>query len=708
MDDHRDLNEAPVRKKARVLEDIEDFRTMKKRTEALTRKIQDLAIEYPELKYILDLSDLQKIIEPAVTKYKYEVQSDKKRQENEATSPIYVLPDEMIAKCFSYLKGSYLLVAPVSIKFYKVYKAIYADTQITNEVAPHVFEIDISNNMPEKKICKTTFEVAATNTSTAKYCLEKLKHERSSRDKRKKLFRAAALKGRLDVLKLAKRVDILHFWDYDEESKRPISEIAQAGHLHILQSLKNDFNLGDFLAANACLGAVSGGHIHILEWLKSIDCLRDFDTKLCYTAMWFGQLKTLKWLRSEGFDASQLNRRNAYMTCAIWSKNIDFISYCKEEGFNFNRDHSHDIAAIKTDDMDVVKFCFENGCEFSSEALSIAAARNLLDICKFLRSKSVQWAQDAMEYVLQSKSLDMLKFAHEDGCVWSQETWKYCMLVNEGINWDMMNYLYDKKCPWKASNVKIAEEGFLMITETEQLGLVKFIISKKLPWEEKLLLQCIQYRNKRATRALVENTPSESLPKSLSYIARALDFSLDFDMMKSLYSMGIPFGEGLLKKFCGYTSSEKLIEISKWALQNSYEIQEDEIYMVSCQTMFDIDILRLLYTNSELPLEMVVKRCFRDKHYKKGFRSEQFQLLLDLGCTLTKSLTKTILKCWVSNPGNDVLQDIVAILLDSEHPQLSIDEIYMNEEEIDNDESDQESDDDDVINMDGLYLNFEL
>ncbi|GFH57001.1 hypothetical protein CTEN210_13477 [Chaetoceros tenuissimus] len=508
MDDHRNPNEAPARKKARV--EVEDCTT--RRTDALTRKIQNLAKEFPEMKYVLDLSDLRNIIEPIVTKYKDEVDADKNRQRHEANSPIYMLPDEMIAKCFSYVKGSYLLVAP-------------------------------NNN-----------------------------------------------------------------------------------------------------------------------YLRD---LSDRNPSLCYVALWFGHLETLKWLRSKGFDASQLNRTNAYMTRAVLSKNIDFISYCKEEGYYFNRDHSHDIAAIQTDDIDIFKFCFENGCEFSSDALSVAAARNLLDVCKYLRSKAVQWAPDAMDYVVQSKSLEILKFAHENGCVWTQETWKYCVLY--GNNWDIMNYLH----------------------------LVDFIISKKLPWEEELLLQCIRYKLKKATRALVENSPRESLPKSLSYIAGVLDTSFDFDIMKSLHSMGIPFGEGLLKKFCGYTSPEKLVEISKWALQNSYEIEEDEIYKVFCQTWFDIGILRLLYTNSELRLDMVVKRLFRDKHYKKGFfRSEQFQLFLDLSCTLTKSLTKTILKCWLSNQGNDVLQDIVDILLYSEH--LSIDDIYMNIEESDDDESD----DDDVIIMD--------
>ena len=111
-----------------------------------------------------------------------------------------------------------------------------------------------------------------------------------------------------------------------------------------------------------------------------------------------------------------------------------------------------------------------------------------------------------------------------------------------------MGYLYEKKCPWDPAIHKITKEGWIV---PEQSDLIEFIISKKLPWEEELLLQCIQYKLKRATRALVENTPRQSFPKSLSYIAGVLDTLFDFDIMKSLHSMGIPFGEGLLKKFCG-------------------------------------------------------------------------------------------------------------------------------------------------------------
>ena len=136
MDDQNSPNNAPLRKKARV--EVEEYTT--KRTDELTRKIQNLAKEFPEMKYVIDLSDLQKIIEPAVVSYQHDVEVARKMKENEANSPIYMLPDEMIAKCFSYVnKGSYLLVAPVSSKFYNVYKAMLNDCEkkideTTNEV----------------------------------------------------------------------------------------------------------------------------------------------------------------------------------------------------------------------------------------------------------------------------------------------------------------------------------------------------------------------------------------------------------------------------------------------------------------------------------------------------------------------------------------------------------------------------------------------
>ncbi|GFH56991.1 hypothetical protein CTEN210_13467 [Chaetoceros tenuissimus] len=714
MDKHNSPNEAPVRKKSRV-EEVKEYVTIE-RTDALTQKIQDLANEFPEMKYVLDLSDLQMTVGSAVVKYQQEVEVDKKRQENETNSPIYVLPDEMIANCFSYVKGSFLLVAPVSIKFCNVYKAMLKDIdkkigKTTNEVDAiddhytinQYYTIKDRFPVPEKdsknKLHKTTYENAAASFSTAKYCLENLSEERYEREK---LFSTAALKGRLDVLKLANHVDILHFWDCNSgysKQNRPIGEIAQAGHLHILQSLKDDFNMG-LLLHHACRGAALGGQIHILKWLKSFDCLRDnFENRednLCHLALWSGQVEALKWLRKEGFRFTEL-RDGVNMIRAIRSKNIEMISYCILEGFGFKNASFFDIEAIKTGDMNVVKFCFENGCEFSSKALSYAARRNLVDVCKYLRSKSLQWEPNAVRDVIESKSLQMLKFAHENGCEWSQDTWHYCMRQKGGINWDMMNYLHEKKCPWNTLTTygELCPDSKLVSSPlSEPQKVVEFIISKKLPWGGHLLLESIHYSLTRATVILVENSPRDTLPESLSSISGVLD--IDLKIMEYLYSKGVPFGEGFLKKLCGhnYYSSEELLEISKWALEKSYQIGKDEIYMVSCQTKFDVDILGHLYKHSELlEIEDFVKRCFHEKHYKKGFGSDQFQFFLNLGCPLTKSLTTIIFKCWISNPGNDILQDIVAILWASQHAQLLVDDIYTNDEESGSDESSDEDDD---------------
>lgn len=99
-----------------------------KRTEELTHKIEDLAESFPELKYMIDLSgDLSKIVEPAVIKYKYELEAEK----NEENSLIYKLPDEILKSCFSFVgRGSFLLVAPVSKKFHRIYKKSSKETII--------------------------------------------------------------------------------------------------------------------------------------------------------------------------------------------------------------------------------------------------------------------------------------------------------------------------------------------------------------------------------------------------------------------------------------------------------------------------------------------------------------------------------------------------------------------------------------------------
>ncbi|GFH57004.1 hypothetical protein CTEN210_13480 [Chaetoceros tenuissimus] len=323
-------NEMPASKRARA--EDEDLFCTTKRTEELTHKIQDLAKSFPELKYMIKLSDLSNVVESAIIKYKIEVATE----QNEKNSLIYKIPDEILKSCFSFVgRGNFLLVAPVSKKFHHMYKTI--------------FKGDYESFSKSDK-WHTHYSTAATSVSTAKYCLDIIRCRDWYFDYPNQIFVEAAYKGKTDILKLSRDLHTFScFWDVDDDDeigllRRPIERIAKFGHLNVLQFLKDNFNL-HFALPMASRGAAFGGHIHILKWLKANNILYDLkdgqNDTLCYSALAGGQLETLKWLRKEGFDLSEriINTESSFhlgnMAAAIKTGNIEMIEYCHEQGFSF-------------------------------------------------------------------------------------------------------------------------------------------------------------------------------------------------------------------------------------------------------------------------------------------------------------------------------------------------------------------------------------
>lgn len=282
--DQDSSNEAPASKRARI---EDDSCTTTKRTEELAHEIQKLAKSFPELKYIIDLTDLSKIVEPAVVKYKHEAATEK----NKKSSLIYKIPEELLKNIFSFVgKGSFLFVAPVSRKFHQMYKTTVKECNYY--------------------ICDDTYySTAACNVSTAKYCLDIIgcrgTREDDYRKNMAKIFVQAAYKGRIEILKLAHHFDISYFWNRSDSCQfqllgSPIERIAELGHLNVLQFLHDTFNM-HFALPIASRGAAFGGQIHVLKWLQDNDILYDIkngqEDTLCYSALAGGQLDTLKWLR---------------------------------------------------------------------------------------------------------------------------------------------------------------------------------------------------------------------------------------------------------------------------------------------------------------------------------------------------------------------------------------------------------------------------
>ncbi|GFH56992.1 hypothetical protein CTEN210_13468 [Chaetoceros tenuissimus] len=479
--DQESSNEMPASKRARL---DEDYCTTK-RTEELTHKIHDLAVSFPELKYIINLSDLSKLVEPAVVKYKHEVEAEKSRQQNEKNSLIYKIPDEILKSCFSFVgRGNFLLVAPVSKKFHQMYKKM---AKPCNPCEYH------RNGDPT---CQTYHSMAASNLSTAKYCLDLLAscNKYDSEEERVKIFVEAAYKGQTEILELARHFDISYFWKEDENYcqllRRPIEKIAKLGNLNVLKFLKNNFNM-HFALPIASRGAAFGGQIHILKWLKEKKILYDIkdddqEDTLCYSALAGGQLETLQWIRKEGFKLNErlVRPRPPFelgnMATAIKSGNIELIRYCKDQGFSFeDRSFYHpdqcDCLAIKTGNMALIRYCSEIGLDFTERVLDCSSEYITVEALEFLRSKTLTLSSETIKHAAELNQFDVLKYAHENGLEWSVDTWQRCMSQKPCINMDMLHYLYEKNCPWNPYlDLKIINDAM------DRPRILEFIFSKKL------------------------------------------------------------------------------------------------------------------------------------------------------------------------------------------------------------------------------------
>ncbi|GFH57003.1 hypothetical protein CTEN210_13479 [Chaetoceros tenuissimus] len=665
-------NEAPTRKRARV----EDH-YCKKRLEQLTHKIQDLAESFPELKYIIDISNLSKIVEPAVIKYKHEVDAKK----NEKNSLIYRMPDELLKSCFSYVgKGSFLLVAPVSKKFHHMYKTLFkGDYDRFNKASKwHTF-----------------YSTAATDLSTAKYCLDvvgcKETREYYKRDIMAKIFVQAAYKGQIDIIKLADHLDFSYFWNKEFDSilrllRRPIEKIAELGHLNVLKFLHENFNM-HFALPMASRGAAFGGQIHILKWLKENKILYDLkqhvqrDT-LCYSALAGGQLETLKWLRKEGFNLSErvIIHESPFeignMATAIKTGNIELIKYCKDLGFNFEIqshyiDERDDCLAIMTGNIDLIRYCSEIGCEFTERIWEFAYEHVTVEILEFLRSKSLPWSSKIINRAAEFNQFDVLKYAHENGCEWSKEAWQRCMKQKPCINWDIVHYLHEKKCPWEPDldlqEIKGAED---------RLRVLQFIFSKKLLLDENVLIQCLKKGWPKETKLIIENTTYKVMLGSLKYVMET--YNCNLETIQYLHSIDHPFGKRFLRKI-SYLDIPDQEKILVWALENGCQVKDtEELYRVVKNVQFyKKEWLGLLLSRKKFSgLDQIVERIIRNQLYREGFGLEQFQLFLNHGCSMSPSLVKTIYKYWLLDSTNKSLNEIVAFISSSNHSQPSIDELY--------------------------------
>jgi hypothetical protein len=137
-----------------------------------------------------------------------------------------------------------------------------------------------------------------------------------------------------------------------------------------------------------------------LCWLKKQGC--DLGREACWGAARGGQLKLLKWLKSEipsfaeYIDPSMCHN-------AAFGGHVKVLEYLKSEGMAFNSAACSKAAV--TGHLDVLKYLKSEGAPFDSKTCWNAAYWGHLEILKWLRSEGCPW--DAQECLRVAKRKEM-------------------------------------------------------------------------------------------------------------------------------------------------------------------------------------------------------------------------------------------------------------------------------------------------------------
>ena len=235
-------------------------------------------------------------------------------------------------------------------------------------------------------------------------------------------------------------------------------------------------------------------------------------------------MTTLQWLRREGFNLSEriIEAGSPYelgvMAAAIKSGNIELIRYCKDLDFGFEVQSLEecDCLAIATGNIDLIRYCSELGCEFTERVLDCVFEHITTDSLIFLRGESLLWSPETINKAAESNQFELLKYAHEIWSELSQETWKFCLKQKPRINWDMVHYLYENKCPWEPElDLKDVNNA------SDRLRILEFIFSKKLSLDVQVLLNCINKKWLKEAKFIIDNTSLEdiNMPEDLTFVA---------------------------------------------------------------------------------------------------------------------------------------------------------------------------------------------
>ncbi|GFH56250.1 hypothetical protein CTEN210_12726 [Chaetoceros tenuissimus] len=435
---------APARKKIKLNEEVENLATKRTcRIKELTSRLVELSNEYQELN---DLDEFHAMVKKLGMKQNH--------IDNEESCPLLQLPREVFNKCISYLDKSYGFIAPVSKRFQESYNQVFQGNKetatdfrgVSKEAGVYLVESfhETSVTIDDEDLYEFIFGKDFQR-------LREVSLYREDFTFKDYLVHKVARQGNLDVFRFffENGYDLLNAQDEDFFL---YEKIAENGHLHILQYLKNEYYFFYGFCCSA-YGAARGGHIHILQWLKELGCFERVNKrvvkKCAEIAAQCRQLEVLKYFK-QNFDFFE---DFCLMDEALQSRSLDILRFCHNQ-----RDDYYDGVdvdkIIRTGKVEIVKYFSDNQGEFSERSTMVAAMHGHLDVLKYLLAKDIDWDVDAHGY--HGHYFLILKFGYEKYRQWFNSNITKCFFEEKSnFNVDMLKYLRQNNCPWGAGAIYI-------------------------------------------------------------------------------------------------------------------------------------------------------------------------------------------------------------------------------------------------------------
>ena len=376
------------------------------------------------------------------------------------------LPSEILKKIFTFIgKGYYLPVCQVSKDFCFNYLTMNIVKDSNTHSLDHfqVMQRNMITNADSASSCMVTAESCFLDASSLF---------------QKKVCNKAALKGRRDIVNMAKALGVcVDYMDYLNLSNS-IMEKRDPKDTSFLRELYGDIEnqtldpslLGTYIVLGYrgnnqnldvrdlnlycrnqfVIAAACHGNFEILKWLHSSKgALSSSASDVFHTLAKCGHLDIILWAKDSAklsFDTQDC------INGAVSSGNIELVKWFRAIGAKWNNNTLR--CAARTGNIELLQYLFQSACPFTdTSACAEAVISHLcsnnhtksLEVLQFLHQHNAPWTEETCKNAARDGNLEALHYARSNGCPWN------CSSLEEAArygHYDVVKYCLENACPF--------------------------------------------------------------------------------------------------------------------------------------------------------------------------------------------------------------------------------------------------------------------